>query len=102
MPITVVPSSPAWPGNFIRVARGLRRALRDVPVVGVEHIGSTSVPGLAAKPILDFDVIVEPAHVQGAISALGDIGLIGREERVETYEVNRALAEPETRPTSTR
>lgn len=53
----------------------------------MEHVGSTSVPGLAAKPILDIDVVVEPADVPAAVSALeslgyehrGDLGVAGRE-----------------------
>ncbi len=30
----------------------------DVPVVAIEHVGSTSVPGLAAKPVIDCDIVV--------------------------------------------
>jgi GrpB protein len=64
-----------------------RIGLLDVEVISIEHVGSTSVPGLAAKPILDIDVIVEAAHMNAAIEALesvgyvhrGDLGLEGRE-----------------------
>lgn len=54
----------------------------------VEHVGSTSVPGLAAKPIIDVDVVVHSAvDVRDAIARLrelgyqhrGDLGIIGRE-----------------------
>jgi GrpB-like predicted nucleotidyltransferase (UPF0157 family) len=44
---------PAWPGLFEREAARIRAALGD-RVLRLEHIGSTSVPGLAAKPIIDI------------------------------------------------
>lgn len=96
MPIEVVPYSEQWPVRFAHVASALRTALEGVPVLAVEHVGSTSVPGLAAKPVLDVDVIVERDHVPSAIEALtrvgyvhrGDLGVTGRE----------ALAAPDDDP----
>ena len=78
---------PSWPIQFEKVAAALRRALADGPEASVEHVGSTSVPGLAAKPILDIDVIVAPEDVSAAVAALvrigyvhrGDLGVAGRE-----------------------
>ncbi len=82
--IVVTDYDPAWPRTFA--------LLRDRawPLVapfagGIEHVGSTSVPGLAAKPVIDMDVV---AHdVPSAIHALetlgyrheGDKGIPGRE-----------------------
>jgi len=51
--IEVVPWQSAWPALFEEEAARIRAACGDA-VVAVEHIGSTSVPGLAAKPILDI------------------------------------------------
>jgi GrpB-like predicted nucleotidyltransferase (UPF0157 family) len=48
---------PGWPALYEREATAIRGELRD-QVVGVEHIGSTSVPGLAAKPIIDVLLVV--------------------------------------------
>jgi len=87
MVVEVVPYSADWAHQFGLVAVALRHALRDVPSARIEHVGSTSVPGLAAKPILDIDVIVEPAHLRSAVAALeaigythrGDLGVTGRE-----------------------
>lgn len=45
-----------------------------VPVVAIEHVGSTSVPGLAAKPIIDCDIVVEEAHVEAACAVLVSLG----------------------------
>jgi len=72
---------------FRQVARDLRSALRAVPSATIEHVGSTSVPGLAAKPVLDVDVIVQDDDVDAAVAALvadgyvhrGDLGVADRE-----------------------
>ncbi|TGN65652.1 GrpB family protein [Nocardioides eburneiflavus] len=85
--IEVVDWSPRWAGQFEEVAGVLTHALADVRSARVEHVGSTSVPGLAAKPILDVDVIVDPGDVPAALAALesvgyvhrGDLGVAGRE-----------------------
>lgn len=87
MSVEVVEWSPRWAEQFDDVAEVLRAALADVPSASVEHVGSTSVPGLAAKPILDIDVVVDGADVPAAVAALesvgythrGDLGVTGRE-----------------------
>ena len=85
--VEVVDWSPAWARQFDEVAAVLREALAGISSARVEHVGSTSVPGLAAKPILDVDVVVAPGDVPAAIAALesvgyehrGDLGVTGRE-----------------------
>lgn len=72
--IVVVPYDPEWPAHFATIEASLRAALSDVPVVAIEHVGSTSVPGLAAKPIIDVDVVVEAPHIAPAIAALQAVG----------------------------
>lgn len=57
-PIIVVPADTAWPEEFRRIAAPIRTALGDV-ALRIDHVGSTSVPGLDAKPILDLQVSVE-------------------------------------------
>ena len=66
-PIEVVEPDPAWPAQFEVLATRIRSALGD-RALAVEHVGSTSVPGLAAKPIIDIDLTVadpgdEPSYV---------------------------------------
>jgi hypothetical protein len=46
--VRLVPSNPGWPGAFRRLAVELQATLGDL-AVAVEHVGSTAVPGLAAK-----------------------------------------------------
>jgi GrpB-like predicted nucleotidyltransferase (UPF0157 family) len=55
--IDVVPHDPEWAGEFEREAAAIRNALSDV-LLRIEHVGSTAVPGLPAKPIIDIQVSV--------------------------------------------
>lgn len=86
-PVIVVDYDPAWPDQFEELRRVLTAALGDV-AMRIEHVGSTSVPGLAAKPILDIDVVIESREMlTEAINRLnslgyrheGDLGVRGRE-----------------------
>jgi GrpB-like predicted nucleotidyltransferase (UPF0157 family) len=66
-PIELLPYDPAWPRVFDVEAHRVRDVLGD-RVLRLEHVGSTSVPGLAAKPIVDMLLAVpdssdEPAYV---------------------------------------
>ena len=56
-PVVVVPYDPEWPRRFEALRVPIWNALRGV-AIAIEHVGSTSVPGLAAKPVIDIDVIV--------------------------------------------
>jgi len=56
-PIELADYDPAWPQLYEREAEKIRAALGD-RVLGLEHAGSTSVPGLAAKPIVDIVLTV--------------------------------------------
>lgn len=72
--ITLVESDPNWPVLFDREAVRVRGALGPA-VVQLEHVGSTSVPGLVAKPIIDILLVVrdsadEPSYVP-ALTAVG-------------------------------
>jgi GrpB-like predicted nucleotidyltransferase (UPF0157 family) len=49
-------------------------AAAGVPVVAIEHVGSTAVPGLAAKPIIDCDIVVREADIAAASKALMSLG----------------------------
>jgi GrpB-like predicted nucleotidyltransferase (UPF0157 family) len=56
-PIDIVDADPSWPAQFDELADRIRRALGN-RVLDLEHIGSTSVPYLPAKPIVDIDLTV--------------------------------------------
>jgi GrpB-like predicted nucleotidyltransferase (UPF0157 family) len=95
-PAVVVPYDPQWPVIFATLREVADAALAGVPHV-TEHVGSTAVPGLDAKPIIDIDVVLpDRAGVRPAVEALaragwrpeGDLGVQGRE----------AFAPPENLP----
>jgi len=56
--VEIVPYDPVWATLFIVEAERLRTALDPGQVLGIEHFGSTAVPGLAAKPIIDILIAV--------------------------------------------
>ena len=66
--IELVDYDPAWPGLFAREAERIRAALGE-RVVLLEHAGSTSVPGLAAKPIIDITLAVPDSADEDVIRA---------------------------------
>ena len=72
--LIVVPYDPEWPHRFARIRAVLETALAGVEVLSIEHVGSTSVPGLAAKPVLDIDIVVNAHSVEAASAALGRLG----------------------------
>ena len=75
MSVLVEPYSDAWPGLFAAEADRLTAALAPWLVGDVEHIGSTAVAGLAAKPILDMLGPVEDLDAaRSAIPVLADLG----------------------------
>lgn len=53
MPIAIIDYEPSWPALYEDERRRILRAIEGV-VVAIEHVGSTAVPGLAAKPIIDI------------------------------------------------
>ena len=88
--IVVLPYDQKWQQDFLDIKKELAEALGIVPEglsLAIEHVGSTSVPGLSAKPIIDIDVVVRESDVQAAIQALagigynhkGNLGIPGRE-----------------------
>jgi GrpB-like predicted nucleotidyltransferase (UPF0157 family) len=76
--IEVVPYDKEWAVRFLELQHVLSDALRGIRVVSIEHVGSTSVPGLAAKPIIDIDVVVSGEDVVAASEALARIGFVPR------------------------
>ena len=74
--ILVVEYDPTWPRRFEQLRQKYTEAMTaaGVPLVTIEHVGSTSVPGLAAKPVIDCDIVVAEQDVDAASQALTGLG----------------------------
>ncbi len=84
--ITLVEYDPAWPDQFGGEAARIRGALGDV-ALHIEHVGSTSVPGLAAKPIIDIRLVVADSGNEGSyVPALEAAGYALRIREPEWHE----------------
>ncbi|ELR05883.1 hypothetical protein VC83_06430 [Pseudogymnoascus destructans] len=71
---------------FSAIQAALSAALATVKVLSIEHVGSTSVQGMAAKPVIDIDIVVAEEDITAAIAALELNGYI---YHVETASLDR-------------
>jgi GrpB-like predicted nucleotidyltransferase (UPF0157 family) len=84
-----------WPEQFLRAAEQLRASV-PVPGAVLEHIGSTSVPGLCAKPVLDLLLGVSSlGAVEASIAALASAGFVYRPEYEVAIPDRRYFVRPE-------
>lgn len=84
-----------WPGQFLSVAEEVRSAIAVRSAV-IEHIGSTSVPGLCAKPVLDILVgVTSLAEAEAGVPALFAAGFLYRPEYEQAIPDRRYFARPE-------
>ena len=72
--VTLVPYDPAWPQMFEAERKNIEAALGDW-VIEIHHIGSTAIPGLAAKPVIDIMIAVR--QLEDAIECIGSLGDLG-------------------------
>ena len=92
--IVVEPYRQEWPETFQRHAARIAAAL-GAGVLGIDHIGSTAVPGLAAKPIVDMLLVVADSADEGAyLPALERAGYALR-VREPDFEEHRMVRTPE-------
>ena len=85
--VVVLPYDEQWKQDFLMIKKELASVLGQL-AMRIEHVGSTSVEGLSAKPIIDIDVVIKDYTVlEEVITALGaigyrhegDLGIAGRE-----------------------
>ncbi len=85
-PIVVSPYDPGWPARYAREEARIRSAL-GLRALAVEHVGSTAVPGLAAKNRIDIDLIVaDSADEDAYVPALAAVGYALRTREPDWYE----------------
>lgn len=89
-PILIVDYDDSWPAQYKEVVARIRAAL-GAAVLAVEHIGSTAIPGLAAKPIIDIDLtLADPVNEAAYVPALEHAGFILR-RREPAWHQHRLL-----------
>jgi GrpB-like predicted nucleotidyltransferase (UPF0157 family) len=85
--VVVLPYDIAWQSAFQKIKSEIEEAVGDL-IIGVEHVGSTSVEGMSAKPCIDIDVIIKDDSVFSAVADRlktigyiheGDLGIKDRE-----------------------
>lgn len=94
-PIELADYDPRWPELFRRETERIRAVLGE-RVLQIEHVGSTSVPGLAAKPIIDILLVVaDSADEQAYVAPLEAAGYVLRIREPDWHE-HRVLKGPDT------
>lgn len=75
-PVIIEEYNEEWPKAFNIIESILSNKLNDL-ALRIEHVGSTSVPNLAAKPILDIDIVIESMeYLPGVIKKLEELGYV--------------------------
>ncbi|MEE1945942.1 GrpB family protein [Pedobacter sp. KR3-3] len=86
MPKFIEPYNPAWKAEFERIHSIIKAKLNDLDIT-IQHVGSTSIPGLVAKPILDIDIVLTDKGLLGNVAqrleglgykSMGEQGIVGR------------------------
>ncbi|WP_338810713.1 GrpB family protein [Agrobacterium leguminum] len=81
--VEVVPYDQNWPRHFSAISSDLRQLLGN-KVVAIDHVGSTSVPGLPAKPLIDIDITLNGLiDIPAASAALIETGYEARGNRYD-------------------
>lgn len=85
--VVVLPYDKAWKAAFEAIKKEVEAAVGDL-IVGIEHVGSTSVEGMPAKPCIDLDIVIKDYSIfEAVVQGLarigyiheGDLGIRGRE-----------------------
>ncbi|MCL2035718.1 MAG: GrpB family protein [Oscillospiraceae bacterium] len=86
--VKVVPYDPAWKEEFQRVYHFLMGHLKEY-IISIDHVGSTSIEGMPAKPILDIDIVIDSYDgFPPVLSKLESLGFVHEgNEGVEGREV---------------
>lgn len=96
--ILIAPYSPTWPVRFEAERLALEQVFESVSCV-IEHVGSTAVPGLAAKPIVDIMLGVRSLlEVEARIEAMGMLGYEYMQQHENVLPERRYFAKPVVRP----
>ena len=74
MKVNIEPHNPEWRVKFLEIRDQIAYILAGLDIVSIEHVGSTAIPSLKAKPVLDIDIIIRPPSLDAARKALSEAG----------------------------
>lgn len=95
-PVELNDANPSWPSEAVTWAHRIRRAMAPT-VATIEHVGSTAVPTLAAKPVIDLQIAVRDLADEAAYRpALESLGLILRQREPAHRFFRPPAGEPRT------
>lgn len=96
--LEIIDYNPQWENQFLELESLYLKALGN-KILKVEHVGSTSIPGLKSKPIIDIDIVIKDSDILEKVvikeienlgyEHLGDLGISGR----EAFKLNEATRE---------
>ena len=88
-PVIIVPYDPFWPVSFQEEAARIKSAVGSL-LTSLEHIGSTSVPGLAAKPVIDMLAGLNSlSDTPALVASLSPLGYVYEPEREQVLPDRR-------------
>jgi GrpB-like predicted nucleotidyltransferase (UPF0157 family) len=82
-PVVIVPPVHDWPRQFQAIGTALRRELGEL-ALRIDHIGSTAVPGLAAKDVIDVQVTVAALDLELLRPAIERVGLLRHRDAISS------------------
>ena len=93
--VIVLPYDRAWASAFEEIKKEIENAIGDL-IIGIEHVGSTAVEGLSAKPCIDIDVVIKDYSVfETIVSRLETIGYLHEGDLgIKDREAFRYLEKP--------
>ena len=94
-PVEAVPYDPEWPRRFEEERAALEQVLAPWLEGGIHHVGSTSIPGLAAKPVIDMIAGVRDLEkARAAFAPLGELDYEYAPHRARTHHFAKPAADP--------
>jgi len=76
-PIILEYHNPEWANEFAAFKKHLKTILDNLPYITIEHVGSTAIPDLIAKPVIDVDIEISPQNFTVISDALTKAGFFG-------------------------
>lgn len=86
-PVVLETYNPDWPSQYEKESSAIQKALGDT-IIDIQHIGTTSVPGLAGKPVIDIQIVVDSMKdTSGLLDKLMTLGYVRKSADINNSEL---------------